>query len=92
MRPGEKLYEELLADEESTQPTYNKKIMIGSARGYDYDMVQAELDKLLVAVLNYQDEKIVKIMKKLVPEFISANSTYEEFDKEKDKEPCLPLK
>lgn len=92
LRPGEKLYEELLADEESTQPTYNKKIMIGSAREYDYGMVQDELGKLLAAVLNYQDEKIVKIMKKLVPEFISTNSTYEEFDKEKDKEPCLLLK
>jgi len=92
LRPGEKLYEELLADEESTRPTYNKKIMIGSAREYDYDIVQAQLENLLVAVLKYKNKEIVKIMKKLVPEFVSANSAFEEFDKEKDKEPCLLLK
>ena len=82
LRPGEKLYEELLADEESTQPTYNEKIMIGSAREYDYLAVQIQLNKLLSAVLKYQEDDVVKIMKELVPEFISANSTYEEIDKE----------
>ena len=82
LRPGEKLYEELLADEESTQPTYNEKIMIGSAREYDYLAVQIQLNKLLSAVLSYQEEDVVKMMKELVPEFISANSTYEEIDKD----------
>jgi len=82
LRPGEKLYEELLADEETTQPTYNEKIMIGSAREYDYHVVQKQLNKLLSAVLSYQEENVVKLMKELVPEFISANSTYEEIDKE----------
>ncbi len=90
LRPGEKLYEELLANEESTQPTYNKKIMIGSAREYDYFEVKAHIERLLTAVLSYENEIVVKIMKELVPEFISANSTYEVFDKEKEKlEPCL---
>ena len=90
LRPGEKLYEELLANEESTQPTYNKKIMIGSAREYDYLAVKSQLERLLEFVVAYKDEDVVRIMKELVPEYISANSTYEVFDKDKEKiEPCL---
>jgi len=92
LRPGEKLYEELLADEESTKPTHNPKIMIGAAREYDFFVVQKKLDKLFSSVANNHDENVVKIMKELVPEFISANSTYEILDKEKQQEICLLLK
>jgi len=83
LRSGEKLFEELLANEETSQPTYNGKIMIGSAREYDYHAVLKQFDRLLSAVSNYRDEDTVKIMKELVPEFISANSIYEAFDKNK---------
>ncbi|MCL2650425.1 MAG: polysaccharide biosynthesis protein [Candidatus Azobacteroides sp.] len=83
LRPGEKLYEELLANEESTQPTYNAKIMIGSTRECDYLTMNRQLEKLLSFALKYQDEEVVKVMKELVPEFISANSNYEVLDKEK---------
>ncbi len=83
LRPGEKLYEELLANEETTQPTYNAKIMIGSAREYDHLFVNEKLKELLSFVFKVQDEEVVKIMKELVPEFISANSDYEVLDQEK---------
>jgi len=83
LRQGEKLFEELLANEESTQPTHNAKILIGSAREYDYLIVNEQFEKLLSYVLDYKDEEVVKIMKELVPEFISVNSPYEVLDKEK---------
>ena len=83
LRPGEKLYEELLANEETTQPTYNAKIMIGSTREYDHLVVNEQLEKLLSIVFKTQDEEVVKLMKELVPEYISANSGYEVLDKEK---------
>ena len=86
LRSGEKLYEELLADKEVIQPTYNEKIMIFSAREYDYLIVKEQLDKLCSCVSDYRDKDVVKIMKELVPEFISVNSVYEALDKEKDKE------
>lgn len=83
LRPGEKLYEELLANEETTKPTYNKKIMIGTVRdNYKYEEVLDTINKLQEAVLAYENESIVKIMKKLVPEFVSANSSYQKLDQE----------
>lgn len=83
LRPGEKLYEELLAKEELTKPTYNKKILIGTAREYDYNEVCLLLKKLYQNASKYQDEETVEVMKELVPEFVSANSTYEVLDKKR---------
>ena len=70
LRPGEKLYEELLANEEATKPTHNKKIMIGTVRdNYEYKSVLSSIDELRSAVKNYEDNKILKIMHDLVPEY-----------------------
>jgi FlaA1/EpsC-like NDP-sugar epimerase len=83
LRPGEKLYEELLATTENTQPTHHEKIMIAKVRTYDYDQISQQLVNLK-QVLNMGDEnRIVAKIKELVPEFVSNNSRFEELDKER---------
>lgn len=80
LRPGEKLYEELLNDLENTLPTHHQKIMIAKVRHNDFDQICVLL-KNLFEVLNTQSNlKIVKQMKLIVPEFISKNSEYEQLD------------
>ncbi|WP_372756062.1 polysaccharide biosynthesis protein [Labilibaculum sp.] len=80
LRPGEKLYEELLATSENTLPTYNEKILIGKVRSYNYDEVNFSIS-LLLESLDCEDEMmIVARMKELVPEFLSENSKYESLD------------
>ncbi|MDQ6812973.1 MAG: polysaccharide biosynthesis protein, partial [Bacteroidota bacterium] len=82
LRPGEKLYEELLNKEEEVIPTHNKKILIAKVIEYDYEKVSVSIDKVInVAVLN-KDDEVVKQMKRVVPEFISNNSVYEALDEE----------
>jgi FlaA1/EpsC-like NDP-sugar epimerase len=83
LRPGEKLHEELMYDKETVKSTYNEKIMIGSVREYDYNQVTEWLNRLLYATNLYGEKEIVRIMKEIVPEFISNNSGYEELDKER---------
>jgi len=73
LRPGEKLYEELLADKENTMPTVHKKIMI--------EEVLSEIDDMLDILKNHDNFEIVQKMKKIIPEFISKNSIYESLDK-----------
>lgn len=81
LRPGEKLYEELLTEDENNIPTHHNKIMIGKVREYDYSEVNTELSEL-VSLFNGQNNlEIVKKMKSLVPEYQSNNSEYEELDK-----------
>jgi len=81
LRPGEKLYEELLNQEESTLPTHHKKIMVGKVKSYDYYKVKAQI-KILVKQYDSQDNfAIVKQMKSIVPEFISNNSVFSSLDK-----------
>jgi len=81
LRPGEKLYEELLNNEENSLPTHHPQIMIGKVKTYEYKTVQKEIDEL-IALFNQQDNTaIVQKMKSIVPEFISKNSVYEELDK-----------
>tara|TARA_R110002051_G_scaffold303610_1_gene372554 strand:+ start:521 stop:2473 length:1953 start_codon:yes stop_codon:yes gene_type:complete len=80
LRPGEKLYEELLANGENTIPTYNKKIMISKARDIDYNFVKSKIDELCITNI-FSTGNTVKIMKEIVPEFISNNSEYEKLDK-----------
>ena len=81
LRPGEKLYEELLNNEENTLPTHHSQIMIGKVKTYEYKTVQKDIIEL-IALFNQQDNTdIVRKMKTIVPEFISKNSVFEELDK-----------
>lgn len=80
LRPGEKLYEELLANEENTVPTHHKQIMIAKVKEYDLGTVTSEINEL-ISLFHKQDNKaIVRKMKSLVPEFKSQNSVFEELD------------
>ncbi|MBG6129901.1 FlaA1/EpsC-like NDP-sugar epimerase [Aquimarina sp. EL_43] len=81
LRPGEKLYEELLADTENTLPTYHKKIMISRFDDNDCVLVKDKIDDLCIMNLLSQDHQIVGKLKEIVPEFISNNSTFESIDK-----------
>ncbi|TPN89104.1 polysaccharide biosynthesis protein [Aquimarina algicola] len=81
LRPGEKLYEELLADTENTLPTYHKKIMISKFDDSDCSLVRDKIDDLCIMNLLNQDHQIVGKLKEIVPEFISNNSTFESIDK-----------
>ncbi len=80
LRPGEKLYEELLASEENTIPTHHKKIMIAKVKEYDFEIISHEV-RDLIGLFNTQDnDSIVRRMKAIVPEYISNNSVYEKLD------------
>ena len=80
LRPGEKLYEELLNKKEITQPTHHPKIMIANTQQYDYDKVSVMIDKLINYSKLCKDYLTVATMKKIVPEFKSKNSQYEKLD------------
>lgn len=80
LRPGEKLYEELLKDEENTLPTVHKKIFRAKVREYDMAEVDRELENLRVAALGMKKDDTVLAMKSIVPEYKSANSRYERLD------------
>ena len=80
LRPGEKLYEELLNDKENTIPTHHSKIMIAKVRSYDIAQVQEQFKELLNLRKHHNNIDIVKKMKEIVPEFKSQNSIYEELD------------
>ena len=81
LRPGEKLYEEMLSTEENTKPSFHEKIRIASVREYDYGEVSKAIDELIAISLQYDDMATVKKMKEIVPEFISNNSVYSVLDK-----------
>ena len=76
LRPGEKLYEEVLASEESTEPTFNKKIRIAKVREYSFDEVSKEIDNLISTALTYDQQTVVNLMRKIVPEYKPANSQW----------------
>ncbi len=80
LRPGEKLYEELLANGENTLSTYHKKIMISKTRELDYEKVKADIEALCITN-RFQNNNIVLKMKQLIPEYKSNNSDYEKFDR-----------
>ncbi|MEN3324114.1 nucleoside-diphosphate sugar epimerase/dehydratase [Mariniflexile soesokkakense] len=80
LRPGEKLYEELLANGENTLSTYHKKIMISKTRELDYSSVKSDIEELCMTN-RFQNNNIVMKMKRLIPEYKSNNSDYERFDK-----------
>lgn len=81
LRAGEKLYEEVLNQEETTKPSFHKKIRIATVRQYDYDIVEREIESLVETSKLYDDMATVKKMKEIVPEFKSNNSIYEVLDK-----------
>ncbi|GAB4199481.1 MAG: nucleoside-diphosphate sugar epimerase/dehydratase [Bacteroidia bacterium] len=81
LRPGEKLYEEVLADAETTIPTHHPKILIGKVREYNFDEIKHEVEYLILSFDTQDNFKIVELMKKLVPEFSSNNSVFEKLDK-----------
>lgn len=80
LRPGEKLYEELLADGENTSPTYHEKIMIAKNQLIDYSIVQNKIKELCLSNMNNDNSKTVQLMKEIVPEYKSNNSIYEKLD------------
>ena len=82
LRPGEKLFEELLNDKEITLPTHNRKIMVAKVREYDYQLVNDKVCDLVAAAIEGNNEETVRRMKRIVPEFKSKNSIYEKLDKE----------
>ncbi|OSZ82372.1 polysaccharide biosynthesis protein [Chitinophagaceae bacterium IBVUCB1] len=77
LRPGEKLYEELLNNSENVVPTYHDKIMIAKVPEYDYAIIKDKVDKLIASAQRHYTLETVGIMKELVPEFVSNNLTYE---------------
>lgn len=81
LRPGEKLYEELLNDNENTMPTHHEKIMIGKVREYVFEEIEKQIYQLVTSAKSGDDRQVVMNMKKLVPEFKSQNSVFEELDK-----------
>ncbi len=80
LRPGEKLYEELLADSENTLPTHHSQILIGKVREYDYNDVKLIINELIESFKTQNNQLIVQRMKELVPEFISNNSVFQKLD------------
>lgn len=82
LRPGEKLYEELLNDEENTLPTHHPQIMIGKVREYNFNEISKNINDLIALFDLQNNEAIVRKMKAIVPEFISKNSVYEKLDNE----------
>lgn len=80
LRPGEKLFEELLNDSENTLPTHHEKIMIGKVRGYLFNEIESQIYDLIYHAKNNDDHLVVKSMKQIVQEFKSKNSVFEELD------------
>ena len=80
LRPGEKLYEEMLNDLEGTKPTFHEKIRIAEVRNYDYAEVEKDIAELIEISTHYDNMATVKKMKDIVPEYKSNNSVYEVLD------------
>ncbi|WP_028904506.1 nucleoside-diphosphate sugar epimerase/dehydratase [Prevotella sp. P6B4] len=80
LRPGEKLYEEVLNELEGTKPTFHEKIRIAEVREYAYDQVCKDINELIEISQRYDDMATVAKMKQIVPEYKSNNSIYEKLD------------
>lgn len=81
LRPGEKLYEEVLANSEDTEPTSHDRIRIAKVRQYDYEDAAKACDELAALSKQVRISEMVQLMKKIVPEFKSKNSIFEMYDK-----------
>jgi FlaA1/EpsC-like NDP-sugar epimerase len=82
LRPGEKLYEEVLNDKEGTKPTFHEKIRIAEVRSYEFAEVSKDIDELIEISTHYDNMATVKKMKEIVPEYKSNNSVYEVLDQQ----------
>ena len=80
LRPGEKLYEELLHNSENSLPTHHPQILIAKVKEYDYPTVAAYIDELTELATGQNEMNLVQKMKQIVPEFMSNNSVYEQLD------------
>lgn len=78
LRPGEKLYEELLANEENTLPTHHQKILIANTELKQ--MKETEINKLISLIDAQKNDMLVTIIKSIVPEYVSQNSSFEKLD------------
>lgn len=83
LRPGEKIYEELLADGENTRATYHEKIMIAKTKKLDVINIEEKIENLCLINTKMQNLEIVSIIKDIIPEYLSNNSTYEVLDVKK---------
>jgi FlaA1/EpsC-like NDP-sugar epimerase len=81
LRPGEKLYEELLNTSENTLPTHHKEIMIAKVRDYSLQEIEDRLNELSERIVEEDEMRIVGQLKRIVPEFISQNSVFASLDK-----------
>jgi FlaA1/EpsC-like NDP-sugar epimerase len=81
LRPGEKLYEELLSDNTKTMPTYNEKILISKDPTMEFSKIDILINKMVKATLRQNEDEIVTYIKQIVPEFKSSNSVFEKLDK-----------
>jgi FlaA1/EpsC-like NDP-sugar epimerase len=81
LRPGEKLYEEVLSNKENTDPTSHDRIRVAKVREYEHEKAKAIMCELEHLSLVVQIPEMVQLMKQTVPEFISKNSEYEKYDK-----------
>ena len=81
LRAGEKLYEEVLNTTENTLPSFHEKVRIAKVQEYDYDVVNQQIEQLLQISHTYDSMQIVKMMKSIVPEYVSNNSIYSVLDK-----------
>jgi FlaA1/EpsC-like NDP-sugar epimerase len=80
LRPGEKIYEELLNNKENTIPTYHPQIMIANVAKVSYENILPQIEALISSVKTFDNYTIVGIMKQIVPEYKSMNSAYEKLD------------
>ena len=85
LRPGEKLYEELLNDKELTMATNHKKIMIAKVRTYEFEQIEKHIENLQQMLADDNIHDIVAEMKLIVPEYKSQNSMWQDVDKELSK-------
>lgn len=84
LRPGEKLYEELLNDSSTTLPTYHPKIMVSKVPAGEFSVIKKKVKEIIKTATRHKDKKVVKLLKELVPEFKSENSEFSELDKESE--------
>ena len=85
LREGEKLYEEVLNENENSLPSFHKKIRIAMVRNYEYEEAERHLQELRDIAATYNDMNTVAKMKEIVPEYISKHSRYEVLDKNEQK-------
>jgi FlaA1/EpsC-like NDP-sugar epimerase len=80
LRPGEKLFEEVLNDAEVSMPTHHPKIVRAKVREYEFNEINAQINQLIALFDSQNNLEMVRILKQLVPEYISSNSDYSQLD------------